>query len=358
VEIRRAAVGTFGRLPSPQAVPLLMKATRDPAGVVRGQAGETAAELRDENQALPGLPVLRALLRDADASVRARAASLLARLLRAAEAAQAAQATAPRPTVEKAQPRAVSKAVEPRPTPAPPAGDTSTGSKPSGGDSSPPEPGDGRTRRGFLLIEAPSGTEFQIDRQPAVRATGKPIALVPGPHRISHAGGVTEVTVGEGATATVKLGASQVAQLVHSGVEALGRKDYRRARKALERASTLCSRRSDEKATCTSLAFELSFSLGRVYEGQEAWAEAMTEYDKILVPGFPGKVKPEGRAQVSAAQQRLAPRLGKLRVSKPVKGRCQTVELWMPPGRHRVNVAGGQFVQVRARETAEVSGCP
>ncbi|MFO0573109.1 MAG: HEAT repeat domain-containing protein [Polyangia bacterium] len=360
VETRRTAVAAFGQLPSAQAVPLLMKATRDPAGAVRGQAGETAAELRGESAALPGLPVLRALLRDADAGVRARAASLLARLLRAAEAAQATA----RPTAEKPQPRDASRGTEPRSStgsnPGPAAGgDPATGAgKPSGGDSGATEAGDGRSRRGLLLVEAPSGSEFQIDRQPAQRATGKPIAVSAGPHRISHAGGVTEVTVTEGATATVKLTASQVAQLVQSGVEALGRKDYRRARKALERASTLCSRRSDEKATCTSLAFELSFSLGRVYEGQEAWAEAMTEYDKILFPGFPGKVKPEGKAQVAAAQQRLASRLGKLRVSKPVKGRCQTVELWMPPGRHRVNVAGGQFVQVRARETVEVSGCP
>ena len=275
-------------------------------------------------------------------------------------AAEAAQATPARATAEKAQPRPAPRSTEPRSQPGPAAGgDPATGSgKPTGGDSGPTEASDARSRRGLLLVEAPSGTEFQIDRQPAQRATGKPIAVSAGSHRISHAGGVTEVTVGEGATATVKLTASQVAQLVQSGVEALGRKDYRRARKALERASTLCSRRSDEKATCTSLAFELSFSLGRVYEGQEAWAEAMTEYDKILVPGFPGKVKPEGKAQVAAAQQRLASRLGKLRVSKPVKGRCQTVELWMPPGRHRVNVAGGQFVQVRARETVEVSGCP
>jgi len=30
----------------------------------------------------------------------------------------------------------------------------------------------------------------------------------------------------------------------------------------------------------------------------------------------------------------------------------------MPPGRHRVNVGGGQMVQVRPQETIEVKGCP
>ena len=60
---------------------------------------------------------------------------------------------------------------------------------------------------------------------------------------------------------------------------------------------------------------------------------------------------------MSAAVARLSPRLGRLRVSNRVGGRCQTVNLWMPPGRHRVNIGGGQFVQVRAKETIEVKGC-
>lgn len=353
VEARRAAVVAVGKMPAPQAVPLLLRAAHDPSPAVRGQAGEAAAELSGEaGQIPPGAAVLRSLLGDSDASVRARAASLLARLLRALEPGDAAAGRATAETRARPGPRA----------PVAEAGHalaTGTGTQPqTEPGKAPGESGETRARRGSLLIEAPAGTEFQIDKQPPQRATGKPIAVAAGAHRISHAGGVEEVTVSEGATATVRLVASQVALLLKSGTEALERKDYKRARKALEKASTLCGRRGEERATCASLAFELSYSLGRVYEAQEAWAEAMTEYDKILQPGFAGKLRPEGRAQVSAAKERLASRLGKLRVSKPVKGRCQTVELWMPPGRHRVNVGGGQFVQVRARETTEVSGCP
>jgi tetratricopeptide (TPR) repeat protein len=352
VEARRAAVVAVGKMPAPQAVPLLMRAAHDPAPAVRGQAGEAAAELPGEaGQSPPGVAVLRALLGDSDASVRARAASLLARLLRALAPGDAATGRATAESRARPGPRA----------PVAEAGHAiaTTGTQPQNEPGKPPgESGEPRARRASLLIEAPAGTEFQIDKQPSQRATGRPIAVAAGAHRISHAGGVEEVTVSEGATATVRLVASQVALLLKSGTEALERKDYKRARKALEKASTLCGRRGEERATCASLAFELSYSLGRVYEAQEAWAEAMTEYDKILQPGFAGKLRPEGRAQVSAAKERLASRLGRLRVSKPVKGRCQTVELWMPPGRHRVNVGGGQFVQVRARETTEVSGCP
>ena len=132
----------------------------------------------------------------------------------------------------------------------------------------------------------------------------------------------------------------------------------RRAKKSLEKAGNLCARKREERVACNLLAFDLSYYLARVYDAQDAWAEAMTEYEKILTPGFPGKVRAADRAAVNAATARLAPRLGRLRVSKLVSGRCQTINMWMPPGRHRVNVGGGQFVQVRAQETIDVKGCP
>ena len=52
--------------------------------------------------------------------------------------------------------------------------------------------------------------------------------------------------------------------------------------------------------------------------------------------------------------KRVAPRVGRLRVSKVVKGRCQTEHL-DAASRHRVNVGGGQTV-VRPQETVEVKG--
>ena len=165
-------------------------------------------------------------------------------------------------------------------------------------------------------------------------------------------------TVAAGATITVKIAPSLLTDMVKAGVEAFTRKDYRKARKLLEKASTLCSRKKEEKAVCASVGYELSLHLGQTYEAQEAWAQAMTEYDKIQQPGFFGKVKSDGHKVVAAAMQRVAPRVGRLRVSKVVAGRCQTEDIWMPPGRHRVNVGGGQMVQVRPQETIEVKGCP
>jgi HEAT repeat protein/tRNA A-37 threonylcarbamoyl transferase component Bud32 len=351
IEMRRAAVAALSTLPPKDAVPLLMKATRDSSRVVRGQVAETAAELPQGPQGRYGLPVLRTLLDDVDAGLRTRAAALLARLLREAT-----------PTTEAAP--APTKPTEPSPVPTP---------KPTGSDSAhkptATEPGPGKTEkepvaeahkegRGFLVVEAPATLAFQIDKQTVASKPGKPIPVSAGEHRITYEGGQQVVAVAEGETVTVQLAASQVAALVKAGIEAYERKDYKRAKKALEKASSLCSRRREERATCISLGFELSLHFAKVLEAQEAWAEAMTEYEKILQPGFVGKVKPDGRAQVQEAVRRLAPRLGKLRVSKIVKGECQTVELWMPPGRHRVNVGGGQFVQVRAKETSEVKGCP
>jgi len=209
----------------------------------------------------------------------------------------------------------------------------------------------------MIRIEAPAGMQIQIDKQ-AYTVGSKPIEVPVGEHRITYPGGQQEVTVVAGETISIKISASQVTEMVRAGVEAFSRKDYRKARKLLEKASTLCSRKKEEKTVCSSVGYELSFHLGQTYEAQEAWAQAMTEYDKIEQPGFFGKVKADGHRAVAEAMKRISPKVGRLRVSKVVAGRCQTEDIWMPPGRHRVNVGGGQMVQVRPQETIEVKGCP
>lgn len=318
---RRDAVAVLAGFPVEQAVPLLQQQSHDQDRGVREQVARTAAALRGKKQDPAGGPVLRTLLDDPDAGVRAQAGALLASLHRepSSDPTRAAAKTA------------ASKAKSE------PAGSAKAPSSAVGSPTAPPEiaPSSAPPRSGKEQ-PAPGGSE---DALPAPSPSAKS-------------------PTGEEADTGASLPASAVAQLVQAGIEAFERKDLRRAKKSLEKAATLCGRRREERSSCQKLAFELSYYLARVYDAQESYAEAMTEYEKILAPHFPGKVKAAERAAVSAAVARLAPRLGRLRVSKLVGGRCQTINLWMPPGRHRVNVGTGQFVQIRDQEIIEVKGCP
>ena len=347
VEVRRSTVEALGGWPAKQAVPLLHKAARDPSVLVRGQALDSAAQLEATvGGPHPGLAVVRVLTRDSDPALRERTLTVLSKLQRAGSASG-------KPAAEPA------RVIETKRSNTVPAGDPNPTMSPDGGAvGNEPPPTPIGNEKGFLHFEGPAGTQVQIDKQPPHVIGSKPVEVSVGEHRITYPGGQQEVTVTAGATVTIKIAASQLTDMVRAGVEAYLRKDYRKARKLLEKASTQCTRKKEDKAVCAAVGYELSFHLGQTYEAQEAWAQAMTEYDKIQQPGFFGKVKSDGHKAVSDAMKRVAPRVGRLRVSKVVAGRCQTEDIWMPPGRHRVNVGGGQMVQVRPQETIEVKGCP
>lgn len=352
VEVRRSTVEALSGFSAKQAVPLLLVATRDSSVLVRSQALDSATRLAASGgDPAPGLPVVRVLVRDKDPALRERALTVMSKLQRSATAATSKDGEQPR-VVEVKRPAATS----PSGTDAAKASDG-----PDAGAGAVGEPAQvqaASVEKGFLRFEGPAGTQVQIGKQAPFAIGNKPVEVPVGDHRITYPGGQQEVTVAAGATITVKIAPSLLTDMVKAGVEAFTRKDYRKARKLLEKASTLCSRKKEEKAVCASVGYELSLHLGQTYEAQEAWAQAMTEYDKIQQPGFFGKVKSDGHKVVAAAMQRVAPRVGRLRVSKVVAGRCQTEDIWMPPGRHRVNVGGGQMVQVRPQETIEVKGCP
>jgi HEAT repeat protein len=360
--VRRTMVSLLARLPLSQAAALLRQLSQDADALVRAQVAQTAAQLRNRPGGRPlATAILRELVDDNDAAVRAQAAALLARVMR--RSSRAAETAASSSRESHAAPAAAADGGTPRdgasgepggPEPAPATSAAVPAPSPDHAD------GDAKDqpRRSYLLITAPPDLEFQIDKQPPQTASGKPLEVAPGVHHLTHFGAQHEVAVEPGQTVAVTLSVPAVAQLVRAGMDAFEHKDLRRAKKSLEKAGSLCARKHDERATCNLLAFELSYYLARVYDAQDAWAEAMTEYEKILTPGFPGKVRAADRAAVAAASARLSPRLGRLRVSKLVGGRCQAVNLWMPPGRHRVNVGNGQYVQVRAQETIDIKGCP
>ena len=111
LEQRLQAVDALASLPAEQAVAQLLLAARDHDPAVRRRVAAVAADLPG------GLPVLRLLLEDSNASVRAQAAALLGRLQPArlaaptATAATAASSALPPPT--QAGPAAPPPAAEP-----------------------------------------------------------------------------------------------------------------------------------------------------------------------------------------------------------------------------------------------------
>lgn len=348
VEVRRSTVEALSGWPAKQAVPYLLKSAKDPSVLVRSQTLDSASALPSSGGVHPGLPVVRLLTKDSDAALRERAMTVMAKLTRESGGDRGTEAAR---VVDPKQGSETGKGTSTQAGSSDPAGSAS----PAGSGTA--EPGATQGGKGMIRIEAPAGMQIQIDKQ-AYTVGSKPIEVPVGEHRITYPGGQQEVTVVAGETISIKISASQVTEMVRAGVEAFSRKDYRKARKLLEKASTLCSRKKEEKTVCSSVGYELSFHLGQTYEAQEAWAQAMTEYDKIEQPGFFGKVKADGHRAVAEAMKRISPKVGRLRVSKVVAGRCQTEDIWMPPGRHRVNVGGGQMVQVRPQETIEVKGCP
>lgn len=140
--------------------------------------------------------------------------------------------------------------------------------------------------------------------------------------------------------------------------------NYRAAQKALEKTNQLCATYRADVPKCTQISSNLSYQLGVVYENLGQLASAMTEYQKVLQGAgvSKGGKRPRGLALTDAAQQgveRLRGKLGRLVLYKTLSGKCQKVEVYMPPGKHQVNVGGGQRkpVELDAGETVELRSC-
>lgn len=140
--------------------------------------------------------------------------------------------------------------------------------------------------------------------------------------------------------------------------------NYRGAQKALEKTSQMCTAYRGDVPKCTQIGSNLSYQLGVTYENLGQLASAMTEYQKVLqgTGGGKGGKRPRGLAISDAAQQgveRLRGKLGRLVLYKTLAGKCQKVEVYMPPGKHQVNVGGAvrKPVELDAGETVELRNC-
>jgi hypothetical protein len=84
----------------------------------------------------------------------------------------------------------------------------------------------------------------------------------------------------------------------------------------------------------------------------------MGEYQKVARAAGLKRAKLDRRSAALEAIVRLSPRLGRIVITKPVKGKCQQIEMWMPPGTQSIIIGGKpQQVRLAPRETATFTEC-
>lgn len=147
----------------------------------------------------------------------------------------------------------------------------------------------------------------------------------------------------------------QIKNLLGQISGALARRDYQKAELALQRASALCRQQTSKNAACARTMPTLSFQLAAIYEKQQKWSLALSEYERTKQLASAAR---ELRAESDKAIARLSKQLGHLLIYKPVGGKCKRVEMWMQPGNQRFAVNGQtRTVLLSAGETAEVRTC-
>jgi len=342
-----------------QVLQVLRRLARDADSHVRQRVAEVAASLpvgpAHAAGGPAGGPILRLLATDGDAGVRARAAALLADLLRG--------------------PGVALISIFPEALPAAGRGDGDgrrasaerglVATLPGAGSQSSPAPdmregADGEKLNeaqgtGFVLIDAPPLVQFQIDKGRWQTANKRPISLSVGLHELTSLAGKQRIQIEEGTTLNLRLPESMIEKMMSGGLDALAKRDMKKAQKLLEKANSLCNREGKNLPPCIDLAVEIHFQLGQLHETGDRPAEAVTAYQKVLQAGTRGGGR---RAEAQKAVDRLLPSVGQVVLRKPGKGRCQEVTLYMLPGKHLIDVDGDQQqVQVRANETVRLGSC-
>lgn len=105
---------------------------------------------------------------------------------------------------------------------------------------------------------------------------------------------------------------------------------------------------------CLAVAPKAALSLGKLYEQDGQWAEALQQYEWALAHAQPRELHLTAQQSV----ERLAPRLGTIVVLGRQHSRCTEATLRVAPGTHQVEVNGVlQQVTVRALQTVRLGAC-
>lgn len=361
---RLAAAEMASRLPSDIALMLLRPLAHDADSQVRRLVAGAAAELPAGPDGPAGVPILRVLAADSDPAVRARASALLVQLLPLSarvEEGTLTKAQAQAAELEKKDEEQRSSESKNKPAddnakldlpPPPPKPDMATA------DDEDPPPPDGIAGTGFIKLEGPAGIEYALDRGRWQKIGSEPIKVSAGKHTVLALSGIQKVEVKDKETLTVQISESQVEKLAAAGLEALGKKDLKKAQKLLEKATTLCNKEKKLAARCNELLIEIMYSLGQLYQEQDKLPQAMNSYQQVVDIGSSLKGRGDRVSAAQRAMKELAPSLGRVIFPKKSKKSCQEVTLYMLPGTHQIEVDGEtQTVKVRGQETVRLGSC-
>jgi serine/threonine protein kinase/HEAT repeat protein len=311
IAVRMQSVEALGRLPAQLAVPFLLDAARDSDRSVRRLVAETAAELPETSTGPAGLPVLRMLQQDVDASVRFQAAALLAKFGDLSRFQQPG-AGASRPG-SGADSDGVPRLLRPAAEPGPAAGEV-------------PDAG---------VAEAPTDAGSAGDAGP-VAVVSEPVIPASGDRQLA-----------------------AIEEMARKGLAAFAAKDYGKALKLLNKAQAQCEHKKKLAAACAQLNVEMSVRIAQSYEKQDHLPEAMGEYEKALRLSATLTVRPALKSEAEAGQVRLRSQLGRVTMPKTVGGRCREETVWMLPGNNLLTVNGAEtYVRVRVGEVQNLGSCP
>lgn len=341
-------IEALAHLPAELALPLLLRATQDPEVGVRHAVAQSASELLDAQGKPAGGLVLRRLLQDTNAGVRAQAAGLLAKLTRADGA------------TANNEPSATDEPAPAKSTATSPESDGGIADAGAGADAEntqepPPENG---AATGKLVIESPPGVLFQLDKRPLQTATKVPLTLPVGAHRITALSGVQDVTIKENATVTIVITASQAEQLFRNARDAILRKDFKQALRQLQKATSLCEKNKNIKVACESLVVEGNLMLGQLFEEENNEPEAMTHYQRVLAASK-NRNHAAARATAQAGANRLRPLVGEVITTKLIRKKCEETSMWVSPKSTNMLSIGNELkeVKVQAGKTLRMDSC-
>jgi serine/threonine protein kinase len=157
------------------------------------------------------------------------------------------------------------------------------------------------------------------------------------------------------ALAPAALPGKEAQKLLQDGIEAYQTRRWERAAECFERLRAL----GDEGRVDAGLLLENAYHLGQVYEERKEKAKAMQEYSKLL--DAPDGQKPPDLAQAAEeAVARLSPLVGHVILFRPAAtGQCIRSDLYLPPGRHLVDLGDGksQSVRLSAGATLNLNTC-
>ncbi len=325
-----ALLDAVSDLPLRDALPILNQARFDAVPAVRKHVGEIAASMYRKAADSQLLAVIYSLLNDSDIDVRTRVGTLLGKLMR--------------PSTALAVPVVPSE--EPPPD---------LGAPPADLSASPPDLVVVNSR-GVVRIVGEPRVRFQFDGQGTQLLGAGPAVLTvdSGRHVVSFAGGSIEVRVEPGGSVTTQVPLAYSEQLLGDAGDAIGRRDLDQAQQLVNHARTLFERTRSPR----TLSGELLLLQARIFELRGNWGEAMKNVQALLA--LPeAQRKAEHMASARALSNRLASKLGRIRVSKEVEGRCLSTEQWVRPGEHVIDQGGGtpKVVHVREGATADLNLC-